>query len=278
MCARSTRTAAHPARNAALTLRARRRTPARVRALARPQATAYRHDSIDAATECMCRLLAERGWASVVSDDSSLLEKGTARPFDAIVFVNNSGDIFDPANEALSEHLAAGRGVLGVHAALACFLTGECAAGHTLMGTKTDVIRELYGAHFRNHPPPQQATLHVHHDAAAELSPAFAELPPSFSHHDEFFNFDVDPSAGADDVRVLVSVDEKTYEGGLHGERHPLVWSRALGERRAPVFYSALGHFAHDYDASVADTSRVQAVLRAGLDYVITQSAPVAPA
>jgi type 1 glutamine amidotransferase len=41
-------------------------------------------------------------------------------------------------------------------------------------------------------------------------------------------------------VRVLLSVDEASYQGGTMGADHPLAWCHAYGGGRC--FYTALGH------------------------------------
>lgn len=242
-------------------------------ALVFTKAAAFVHESIPAAAACVQRLIEEMpGWSATVSDDSALLEAGAPRAFDVIVLVNNSGEIFDPAKGILGDHVAAGRGVLGVHAALACFLNGEDAVGGTPLAPTTGVIKDIFGAHFKNHPPPQDGLVHFCHEAAAAAGVPLSGLPPKLLHHDEFFNFDANPAA-EDGVVVLATVNEATYEGGLLGAHHPVVWCRRLGPKRAPVFYSALGHFSGHYDGSSPTSAALQEVLRAGLRFVMLEGA-----
>ena len=114
---------------------------ARKRVLIFTKMEAYIHQSSAAAASFIAAACAEQGMIPVVSADQSFLEKGAQVDFDLIVLVQNSGDIFDPAQEILSAHVAAGKGVLGVHAALACFLNGEDASGETIMKPTTHVIQ-----------------------------------------------------------------------------------------------------------------------------------------
>lgn len=225
----------------------------------------YVHGSTAAQASWVQQTCRELGMYGVVSDDSSLLEKtddGEYQEFDLIILVNNSGVIFDVNKEALSAHVAAGRGVVGVHAALACFLDGEDASGHTIMGPTCSIIQDIFGAHFKNHPDVCEATVHIDYEAAK----TFPGLPnfTAFKHTDEFFNFTCNP---ADDksVTVVATVDESTYEGGLMGPIHPVAWHRHVGERHAPVFYSALGHYSHFYNGM--GPSYVADILRAGIDW-----------
>lgn len=41
-------------------------------------------------------------------------------------------------------------------------------------------------------------------------------------------------------VDVLLTLDEKSYQGGTMGDDHPIAWSRSIDRGRA--FYTALGH------------------------------------
>jgi type 1 glutamine amidotransferase len=225
------------------------------------KAIAFIHESIGPASKCAERLLQEAGFLVTVSNDSSLLERG-GPAYDLIVLVNNSGDIFDPKKETLTAHVEAGRPVIGIHAALACFLDGEDAVGGTPMGSTCSVIQDIFGAHFKNHPPPQTGKVTIHHERADKASAQFATLPGTFDLHDEFFNFSRDPS-DIPGLQVLASVDESTYDGGLHGRSHPVVWYRELGPNRARVFYCALGHFSSFYDGT--GSPYVCDILRAGV-------------
>lgn len=241
------------------------------------KATAFKHESIPAAAACIKRLVEEMpGWSATISDDSAHLEAGAPRTFDVIILVNNSGEIFDPSKGLLAEHVAAGRGVLGVHAALACFLNGTDAVGGTPMKATTDVIKNVFGAHFLNHPPPQDGLVHFDHAAAEAAGVPLGALPRKLLHHDEFFNFDRNP-AKEEGVTVLASVNEATYDGGVHGADHPIVWCRRLGAKRAPVFYSALGHFSSHYDGTSPTASHIEEVLRAGLRFVMLEGEKAEP-
>lgn len=189
----------------------------------------YTHGSTAAAAAWVAKTCAELGWEGIISDDEALLEsvddddhageKGLL--FDLIVFVNNSGEIFDPEGNILARHIAAGRGVLGIHAALACFLSGEDASGATIMEPTTPIMESIFKAHFKNHPPVQTGTVWVDPKAAQDLGLP-ATVPTQFAHTDEFFNYTRNPAEDPE-VTVLAYVDEKSYSGGLMGQKHPVV-------------------------------------------------------
>jgi len=232
----------------------------------------YVHDSTPAAATFVALQLAVRGYKPVVSDDAAQLELPTAPAFDLIVMVNNSGQIFDPAREALSRHLAMGKPVLGLHACLASFLDGRDASGATPLGATCMLIQDVFGAHFVNHPPPQKGRVALRRPASDEyaMDTPLRSIPDTYETYDEFFNFRLDPVAFgvAGDVTVVATVDESTYQGGSMGANHPIVWSRKLGAKAARVFYCGLGHFASDYSAD-GPGDHTAAFIKAGIDYVL---------
>uniref|UniRef100_A0A7S4C2Z4 ABM domain-containing protein n=1 Tax=Chrysotila carterae TaxID=13221 RepID=A0A7S4C2Z4_CHRCT len=231
----------------------------------------YVHGSTAAAASFVSELLTAKGWRTVVTDDAAAIEKPTAEAYDLIVLVNNSGKIFNPECEALTDHLANGRPVLGVHAALACFLDGVDAVGATPMNATCPLIRQVFGAHFLNHPPPQDGTVKMHREAGDfwRAKDMLGCIPDTFTHHDEFFNFSCNPVAEFG-VTPLASVDESTYTGGTMGEQHPIVWCREYGDKNAKIFYCGLGHFSSEYTAT-GEKKFVAQFLRAGLKYLTGQ-------
>uniref|UniRef100_A0A7S2XEJ5 ThuA-like domain-containing protein n=1 Tax=Lotharella oceanica TaxID=641309 RepID=A0A7S2XEJ5_9EUKA len=236
------------------------------------KATDYVHTSLPAAASWLARELEALGYEAVVTDDGRLLESDGPSQIDfaAIVMVNNSGELFDLKKETLSKHIEQGRGVMGVHATLASFLDGEDAVGATKLKATTSIIQETFGAHFLNHPPPQEATVVVDEEQAKALG--LEKLPLRFQHVDEFFNYNRNPiDAG---VSVVASVDESTYKGGLMGKSHPVVWHHTLGPRKAKVFYCALGHFSHFYNG--LGSPHVGTLLKAGLRHILSNNYPSA--
>src|SRR5918992_1112150 len=56
-----------------------------------------------------------------------------------------------------------------------------------------------------------------------------------------------DPNVRKGTFRVLVDIDERSYQGGTNGDRHPMSWYHAYDGGRA--FYTSMGHT----DASFAE-------------------------
>ncbi|KAJ1459733.1 hypothetical protein M885DRAFT_613334 [Pelagophyceae sp. CCMP2097] len=239
---------------------------------------AYQHNSTPASANCAAVAAEQRGYRAIVSSDSALLEDPAQR-FDVIVLVNCSGEAFDLAKEQLSAHVARGGGVLGIHAALASFLDGADAVGGTKLGATTTLISDVFGAHFLNHPLPQDGSVVLDHAALRTafggdlaLSPA-ACLPGVVQTRDEFFNFNHAPPA---DCVVLARLDETTYEGGLMGADHPIVWCRELPSK-ARVFYTGLGHFDASYHSDRGDGGLARKILQTGFNFVAKDPCALAP-
>jgi type 1 glutamine amidotransferase len=222
----------------------------------------YVHDSTPAMACWTLMKLQEFGWEGVVTDESEYIESSEKlSQFDLVVFLNNSGQIFQDSSSLLA-HIEQGKSVVGVHAAVACFLNGKDASGATIMEPTSDIFENIFGSHFQNHPPVQTGTVTVKFDN--KLGMNMPNVPAKFSHEDEFFNFTKnvcnDPN-----VTVVAYVDESTYKGGLMGAKHPLAWYKEMGPNKARVFYSGLGHFSHFYNGT--GSSHVATILEAGLRY-----------
>lgn len=184
--------------------------------------TDYRHESIPAG---VAALRALGGFEVTATEDCAALE-APLDSFAAVVFLSTSGEVLTPAGrDRLAAYVEAGGGFVGVHAA-AC--------------TEYDwpYYGELLGARFDRHPalqPGRTVTEDRDH-------PATRHLPAVWDFTDEWYDFRTNPRPA---VRVLLSADETSYEGGGMGGDHPLAWCRAQGRGR--VFYTALGHTSEAY-------------------------------
>ncbi|MEU9393108.1 ThuA domain-containing protein [Streptomyces sp. NPDC048324] len=182
----------------------------------------YRHDSIPAAVAAV-RALDDLEVDH--SEDPAVFESPLHR-YAAVVFLSTSGEVLTPAGrERLAAYVEGGGGFAGVHAA-AC--------------TEYDwpYYGALLGARFDRHPDLQPGRAVVEDRA----HPATRHLPAVWDFTDEWYDFRTNPR---DRVRVLMSADESSYEGGGMGADHPLAWCREQGAGR--VFYTALGHTAEAY-------------------------------
>ncbi|MEU5345721.1 ThuA domain-containing protein [Streptomyces sp. NPDC020766] len=195
------------------------------RVLVHTRTTDYRHESIPDGIAAVRSLGAAHGFTVHATEAPDFFDAPVG-PYAAVVFLSTSGDILTPAGrEHLAAYVEAGGGFVGVHAA-ACTEYGWPYYG------------ELLGARFARHPDHQPGKAVVED----RDHPATRHLPAVWEFTDEWYDFRTNPRGS---VRVLVSADESSYEGGGMGDDHPLVWCREQGAGR--VFYTALGHASEAY-------------------------------
>ncbi|PJJ55204.1 ThuA domain-containing protein [Compostimonas suwonensis] len=196
---------------------------------------AFRHtECIASGTAAISALGEENGFAVDATEDASVFTDDALADYDAVVFLCTTGDILDETQQgAFERYIQAGGGYLGVHSA---------------SDTEYDWpwYGELVGAYFQDHPPApgsgaaqfQEATVNVE----VTDTPATEGLPQPWIRTDEWYNFQTNPR---DDVRVLLSLDESSYQpGGYTGSTgmgdHPIAWCQPYDGGRS--VYTALGH------------------------------------
>jgi type 1 glutamine amidotransferase len=192
----------------------------------------FRHDSIPNGIAALTLLADERDWTLTATEDPTLFNDGALAPYDVIVFLSSSGDVFDAEQQAAFERFirtpSPRKGFVGIHAAST---------------TEYDwpFFGELVGAFFREHPEGTAPATIVVEDAT---HPSTASLPARWTRTDEWYAFRTNPRAN---VTVLLSLDETTYAAGaahMDGD-HPIAWFHTNVGARA--FYTALGHTAESY-------------------------------
>ena len=202
------------------------RAPAGSRVLVFSRTTGYRHASIPAAARAIRTLGEEAGFAVEHTEDQTRFTDANLARFAAVVFLSNTQKVLDSAGRAaFQRYIRGGGGYVGVHASSNAELDWPW-------------YGELIGARFRQHPKVQTGRVLV----ADSTHPSTRCLPALWVRPDEWYNFKTPPAEGS---RVLLTVDEKSYEGGTMGEHHALAWYREFEGGRA--WYTALGHFDEHY-------------------------------
>jgi type 1 glutamine amidotransferase len=188
------------------------------RLLVYTRTTGYRHDSIPAG---IAALRGMDGYTVDATEDPAAFRQEELSACAAVVFLSTSGDVLDEAGkEAMKSYVAAGGPWLGIHGA------STTEYGWPWFG-------DLVGARFDQHPPVQSGLITV----ADKDHPATEQLGATWTRTDEWYAFTGNPRPR---VRVLLTVDETSYEGGTMGADHPIAWCHErLGGRS---FYTALGH------------------------------------
>ncbi|WP_367129395.1 ThuA domain-containing protein [Saccharothrix sp. HUAS TT1] len=186
----------------------------------------FRHDAIPEGVQLVRDLGAANSFTVTATEDSTQFTTANLARYEAVVFLNTTGDVLNATQQtAFESYVRGGGGYVGVHSAT---------------DTEHDwpFYGELVGAYFTSHPAIQQATVRVENRAHA----ATAHLAPAWTRTDEWYNFRGDVRSGA---RVLATLDESTYSGGSMGADHPHTWCKTMGGGRS--FYTGSGHTRSSY-------------------------------
>ncbi|XHP72664.1 hypothetical protein KCTC52924_00396 [Arenibacter antarcticus] len=158
--------------------------------------------------------------------------------------MSTTGNILDAKQEAAFErYIQAGGGFVGVHAAA---------------DTEYDWnwYGKLVGAYFQSHPAGTPEADFIITDSNFSATEMFTDS--IWHREDELYNFKkINP-----EVKVVMTVDEKSYKGGENGSHHPMSWYHKYDGGRA--FYTALGHT----EASFSDALYLEHLL-GGIKYAI---------
>src|SRR3954470_9932985 len=183
----------------------------------------FRHSSIGVGRAAIRKLGQENGFAVDTTEDAGAFTTKNLARYRAVVFLNTTGDVLDPAQQDdFERYIQAGGGYVGIHSA-----------------TDTEYdwpwYGRLAGAWFNGHPGNpnvRKATYHVLDKTHAST----IGFPDTVVREDEFYNFkSIDPT-----IRTLIEIDEKSYEGGTNGEHHPMSWYHDFDGGRA--WYTNMGH------------------------------------
>lgn len=204
----------------------------------------FRHSSIGVGKLALLKLGSEHNFSVDTTEDANAFNEENLKKYAAVVFLNTTGDVLNNTQQNdFERYIQAGGGFLGVHAAADCEYTWPW-------------YGKLVGAYFKSHPATQKAKLIV----KDKSNLATKHLPDVWERTDEWYNFKTPPTE--QEVKVLISIDESSYQGGENGAYHPMAWYHEYDGGRA--FYTEFGHT----DESYADPDYLQHVL-GGLVYAI---------
>jgi len=179
-----------------------------------------------------------------LADTYDVFNAENLEKYDAVIFNNTTSLVFenDAQRKALMDFLAAGKGVVGIHAAGDNFYQWPEGAA-------------MIGGQFNGHPWTAGGKWAFQlDDAGHPLNAAFGGK--GFWHTDEIYQYKPDTYAGLDKLRVLVSLDmskpavadvlknerfakyEEQYGKGTR--QVPVSWLQEFGGGR--VFFTNLGH------------------------------------
>ncbi|MCP9747375.1 ThuA domain-containing protein [Lacihabitans sp. CS3-21] len=186
----------------------------------------FRHVSIKEGREFFENLGKTNGFKVVLSENSDEFNEENLKKFNAVVFLNTTGDVLNPAQQAdFERYIQSGGGYLGIHAA-----------------SDTEYnwpwYNDLMGGYFASHPGRNVSNVQNGKMMVIDRNhPSTAHLPETFEREDEFYDF---KSLKTDKLKFLVKVDEKSYKEGKMGDFHPMSWYHEYDGGKS--FYSNFGH------------------------------------
>lgn len=197
----------------------------RGRVLIFTKAKGYYHKSIPTGIKALQQLCHANNIQADTTTDAGYFFGDSLARYNSVIFLSTSGDVLnDEQQDAFRQYIEMGGGFVGIHSA-----------------TDTEYdwpwYGKMLGAWFSSHPKIQQARLIITNPD----HPATRGLQSPWVRTDEWYNFkNMDSS-----IQVLVSLDENSYEGGLHGAVHPVAWCHSVGKGRS--FYTSGGHSDESY-------------------------------
>lgn len=195
-------------------------TKKEVKILVFTKTQSFRHASIEPGVQAFLKLGQENGIIVDTTSDSGKFTDENLKKYSSLVFLHSTGELFDAAQKnAFQRYIQAGGSWVGIHAA--------CDAEY-----RWPWYNKLAGAYFMSHPKPQNATLKIldqNHESTKHLDKEWVRF-------DEWYDFkSMNP-----DVKVLIQIDESSYEGGKNGAKHPMAWYHEYDGGRS--WYTGLCH------------------------------------
>ena len=195
----------------------------------------FHHESILAGVEAIKQLATRHHFAVDWQENAGVFNDKALENYKVVIFLNTTGNVLnDEQQAAFEKFIKAGKGYVGIHSA---------------SDTEYDWpwYTKLVGMMFKIHPQNQTAYLKVEDSNF----PGMERFPKKLMWTDEWYQYG---DRKADDLKVLVTVDEKTYdpyakwgdnEGKGMGAVHPISWYHNYDGGRA--FYTGLGHIPLTY-------------------------------
>ena len=189
----------------------------------------YRHKSIEKGVSTLVDLGDKNGFVITHTEDASAFHSENLAKYDVVVFLSTTMDVLnEQQEEAFQTYINNGGSFMGIHAA-----------------TDTEYdwpwYGKLVGAYFESHPNDPNVRK-ANMEVVDRQHPSTSHLPDIWERNDEWYNFkNINP-----DIKVLIKLDESSYEGGTNGAYHPISWHHEFDGGR--VFYTGGGHTEESFD------------------------------
>jgi cytochrome c len=192
----------------------------------------YMHASIPVGISAIEKLGGENDFDVDTTKNAEMFNDDSLKQYAAVIFLSTTGDVLNATQEAAFErYIQSGGGYVGVHAAA---------------DTEYDWgwYGRLVGGYFSDHPGIHDTFPNVQEgliNVVDANNDATKHLPKQWKRTDEFYSYKkLNP-----DVKVLLSIDEASYKGGMDMGNHPMAWYHDYDGGRA--FYTEFGHTDQSY-------------------------------
>ncbi len=185
----------------------------------------FRHESIEAGVEAILKWGDQQDYIIEHTESADYFHYENLQRFSTVIFLNTSGNVLNAEQQyQFKKYIRSGGGFVGVH-------------GASTTEYDWPWFGDLVGGYFRNHPKIQNASIEVTNNNHLSTK----HLPSKWSRTDEWYNF----KYISDSINVLLTLDEASYEGGIHEDRHPIAWFHEYDGGKS--FYTGLGHTIESY-------------------------------
>ena len=183
----------------------------------------FRHGSIEAGIKAIEGLGQKHGFNVESTEDATIFKENNLKKFNVVIFLNTTGDILNDAQQLeFNRFIQAGGGYVGIHAAADTEY-------------KWEWYGKLVGAYFNGHPNDpnvREADIQMVDNTHGSTK----MLPNTWHCNDEWYNYkNINPA-----IKVLLNLDESSYEGGTNGKNHPIAWYHEFDGGRS--WYTGRGH------------------------------------
>lgn len=186
----------------------------------------FHHKSIETGYKAIQELGEENKFRVTETDNSKEFSDENLEKYQLVIFLNTTGNVLNEEQEkAFENFMNNGGSFFGIHSAADTEYEWEW-------------YGDLVGAYFESHPKISEATIEV----VDPDHPAVAHFPNTFQRTDEWYNYkSINP-----EIKVLLKLDETSYEGGKNGENHPIAWYQKT-KGGGTAIYTGGGHTVESY-------------------------------
>ena len=187
--------------------------PGKPKVLVFTKTAGFHHSSIPLGVQAILKLGSENNFDVDTSSDAGQFQEDSLKKYSAVVFLSTTGNLLNQyQRNDFERYIQAGGGYVGVHAAT----DAEYDWGW---------YGRLAGGYFNGHPAQQEAVVKV----ADSTDISTKHLPALWKRKDEWYNF----KKLSKEIHVLLTIDEKSYQGGTNGDFHPVAWYHDFDGGRA---------------------------------------------